>query len=211
MKGRFHIKVCGMKEPQNRESLEELPVDIFGYIFHPASPRFVGQSGKDSISLLASTAKEKAGVFVNAQLETISVFQKQFGLTHAQLHGDESPDFCLRVRQLGLQIIKVFRVIEVSDLSVVHDYIDTADYFLFDTRSIEPGGTGKKFDWKILDAYRLEVPFFLSGGIGPEDAGAILKINHPSLWGLDLNSGFEIRPGMKDPQKLKYFLDQLEP
>lgn len=200
-----------MKEPQNRESLEELPVDIFGFIFHPASPRYAGQSGKDTIGQLASTAKEKAGVFVNAQLETISEFQNQFGLTHAQLHGDESPEFCLRVRQLGLQIIKVFRVIEVSDLSIATDYRDSADYFLFDTRSIEPGGTGKKFNWSILDAYRHEVPFFLSGGIGQDDAGAILKLKHPALWGLDLNSGFEIRPGLKDPQKLKCFLDQLEP
>ena len=200
-----------MKEPHNRESLETLPVDIFGFIFHPASPRYVGHLEKEMINQLVATTKKKAGVFVNARLETISTIQKQFGLTHAQLHGDESPKFCLQAGALGLQIIKVFRIKSISDLSYINEYEGTADYYLFDTLSIQPGGTGKKFDWSILDGYRHKTPFFLSGGIGPDDAKTILKIDHPALFGLDLNSGFEIRPGLKDPEKLSCFIDQLLP
>ena len=200
-----------MKEPLNRERLETLPVDIFGFIFHPTSPRYVGSLEMDTINQLAATTKKKAGVFVNAPLETIITFQKRFGLTHAQLHGDESPEFCVQAGKVGLQVIKVFRIKSISDLSSITEYEGTADYFLFDTRSEQPGGTGKKFDWQILDAYRNDTPFFLSGGIGPDDAKTILEIDHPALFGLDLNSGFEIRPGLKDPEKLSRFLDQLIP
>ena len=198
-----------MKEPHNRERLETLPVDIFGFIFHPSSPRYVGNLEENMIDQLAATTKKKAGVFVNAPLETIITFQKSFGLTHVQLHGDESPEYCQRSGALGLQVIKVFRIKSISDLSSITEYEGTADYFLFDTRSEQPGGTGKKFDWKILDDYRQKTTFFLSGGIGPDDAKTILEIDHPALFGLDLNSGFEIRPGLKDPEKLSRFLDQL--
>lgn len=200
-----------MKDPYNRESLEALPVDIFGFIFHPASPRYVGHFDEETIGQLVSTPKEKAGVFVNASVERISAFQKRFGLTHAQLHGDELPDFCCQVRKLGLKIIKVFRVRDESDLFLANEFGDSADFYLFDTRSTAFGGTGKKFNWKILDAYHQKIPFFLSGGIGPGDADAILGIEHPSLYGVDLNSGFEIRPGLKDPKLLQSLLDRLVP
>lgn len=200
-----------MKEPRNRESLETLPVDIFGFIFHPASPRYVGSLEMDTINQLAATTKNKAGVLVNARLETLAGIQKQFGLTHVQLHGDESPGYCQKAGALGLKVIKVFRIKSKSDLSSINEYAGTADYFLFDTRSDQPGGTGKKFDWRILDAYRNDTPFFLSGGIGPDDAKSILEIDHPALFGLDLNSGFEIHPGLKDAEKLRLFFDQLMP
>lgn len=207
--GKLHVKVCGMKFSSNREQLEMLPIDLFGFIFYPPSPRYIGGIDVDKTRALMATAKWKAGVFVNAGINQILQRASLLGLTHIQLHGNESPGDCMSLRMSGLQVIKAFRVDKDFDFGITGSYADKADYFLFDTRAEQPGGTGRKFDWKILEEYMGNTPFFLSGGIGPGDASAIRQFRHPALYGIDLNSGFEIVPGQKDPELLQQFLLQL--
>lgn len=205
----MHIKVCGMKFSDNREQLELLPIDLFGFIFHPPSPRYVGEMDMDETMALMSTTKWKAGVFVNADENQILQYAARFGLSHIQLHGNESPDQCMNLKMSGLQVIKAFRVDRDFDFGITETYAGKSDYLLFDTRAEQPGGTGRKFDWGILKGYQGNTPFFLSGGIGPSDAGAIREFRHPALYGIDLNSGFEVMPGMKNPELLREFLYQL--
>lgn len=207
--GKLHIKVCGMKFSGNREQLEPLPIDLFGFIFYPPSSRYIGEMESDETRKLMTTAKGKAGVFVNTEASQILQHAKRFGLTHIQLHGHEPPDECANLKISGLKVIKAFRVDRDFDFGITETYEGKSDFLLFDTRAEQPGGTGKKFDWKILEGYRGNTPFFLSGGIGPADAIAIREFRHPSLYGIDLNSGFEITPGMKSPELLREFLLQL--
>lgn len=209
MTGKLHIKVCGMKFSGNREQLEPLPIDLFGFIFYPPSPRYIGAMDLDETKSLMATDKCKAGVFVNADAGLILQYAKRFGLTHIQLHGNETPDECMNLKMYGLQVIKAFRLDKDFDFGITETYAGKSDYLLFDTRAEQPGGTGKKFDWEILQGYEGNTPFFLSGGIGPKDASAILEFQHPKLYGIDLNSGFEIEPGLKDPELLREFLLQL--
>jgi phosphoribosylanthranilate isomerase len=126
------------------------------------------------------------------------------------LHGDETPDLCRELKGSGIRVIKAFSTGTGNDLEKCHRYISCTDFFLFDTRSEEHGGSGKKFNWEILNDYKLKHPFFLSGGIGPEDADEILSIQNPWFYGIDLNSRFEIEPGFKDIWKLKNFLRELK-
>jgi phosphoribosylanthranilate isomerase len=203
----LRIKVCGMKDLQNRQMLETLPIDLLGFIFYPPSPRYAGNQPADYLTKLTSTGKEKAGVFVDESTGNILKITRKYALTHVQLHGGEKPEQCMELLKTGLKVIKVFRVNSGFDFSTTEPYAGVADYFLFDTRAEQPGGTGKKFNWQILEKYLFDVPFFLSGGIGPEDAGAVAKLQHPMLYGLDLNSGFEDEPGIKNFEKLRIFLD----
>jgi phosphoribosylanthranilate isomerase len=126
-----------------------------------------------------------------------------------QLHGDESPEFCGRLKSGGLKLIKVFRVDEEFDFSGLEDYKDVADYYLFDTRSKLYGGSGKRFNWKILKRYDQHKPFFLSGGLNVEALEDLKQLKGMNLFGLDLNSGVEVSPGLKDTRKIKYFISKL--
>lgn len=207
--GKLLIKVCGMKDVGNRRQLEELPVDLFGFIFHPPSPRHAGDLSRSGLQELADTLKMKAGVFVNESTVNILSASQIAGLTHIQLHGNETPGQCRELSEMGLIVIKAFRIGNDFDFNVTRDYEEYCGYFLFDTKAEVAGGSGRKFNWGLLDNYRGETPFFLSGGIGPGDAEVILKFSHPRLAGLDLNSGFEDVPGLKNPAKLKYFLEQI--
>lgn len=203
------IKVCGMKYSDNRQALEVLPIDIFGMIFYPPSPRFVNPANHSTLFSLSDTPKSKAGVFVDAQADQIHEIIRLTRLTHVQLHGSETSGYCQLIRKSGISVIKAFRVDESFDFSKIEEYSDMVDFFLFDTRADKPGGTGKKFNWQLLENYKANKPFFLSGGIKPEDAEQILKIDHPQLYGIDLNSGFEDGPGLKNFELLKDFLDKI--
>lgn len=199
-----------MKYPENISVLEALPIHIFGFIFYPSSPRFVNPEDLANMRKLTDTRKSKAGVFVNATIDEIREIIEVAGLTYVQLHGNETPAFCQQFRNSGISVIKAFRVDESFDFDSIHEYCDMVDFFLFDTRADKPGGTGKKFNWNLLENYKADTPFFLSGGIKPEDAEQILKIDHPQLCGIDLNSGFEDSPGLKNFEKLKHFLQQFQ-
>jgi phosphoribosylanthranilate isomerase len=209
MIGKLHIKVCGMKMPENRESLEKLPIDYFGFIFYPGSPRFVGDCGEEMLFKLLNTPKFRTGVFVDTTLSEVFLTAGKYKLTHIQLHGRETPDECEQIGRRGFIVIKSFSVHPDFDFSECFSFAGKCDFFLFDTKGKLPGGTGEKFIWNILNDYHLEVPFFLSGGISPGDESAILMLNHPYFYGIDLNSGFEDAPGTKNPEKIKLFLQNL--
>ena len=203
------VKVCGMKYTDNRRALEILPIDIFGFIFYPPSPRFVNPADLYNLRNLTGTQKKKAGVFVDSTADHIMEIIQLAGLSHIQLHGCETPGFCDQIRKTRVSVIKTFRVDDQFDFSTTEPYIEAVDYFLFDTRADKAGGTGKKFNWPVLEKYDLNVPFFLSGGIDPSDAKSIKILNHPMLIGIDLNSGFEDVPGVKNFEKLNNFLDMI--
>jgi len=199
------IKVCGMKDPENMRALAELPIDMMGMVFYEKSPRCVDERDADKINALSLTIP-KVGVFVDATEGTIMNKVERFHLQLVQLHGNESPDFCRELRKRGVQIIKAFQIKTSEDLKTCLLYEDCCDYFLFDTPTSKYGGSGNKFDWKILSAYSRTTPFILSGGISPEDAETVKQLDFPQLFAIDLNSRFETAPGIKDIGSIKRFL-----
>lgn len=195
-----------MKFTANREEVEKLPVDLLGYIFFPLSKRYVGEIFEPG---LFNSEKTKVGVFVDENAFEILALAKNLGFEWVQLHGKENPTTCQILKNQGLKIIKAFQVDESFDFQKTKPFEGVADYFLFDTKTNLPGGSGKKFDWEILDKYKGSTPFLLSGGIQPEDAEDIKKIGHPQFAGVDLNSGFEDEPGLKNTKILKYFIEEI--
>lgn len=200
------VKVCGMRNPENIREVAALGVDWIGLIFFAGSPRRIMGNGQWTVD---NGSLKKVGVFVNASQEEMMEAANAFRLDYLQLHGEETPDECHALQKRGYSLIKAFRMATASDLEQTTGYEGRVDYFLFDTKSDSYGGSGKQFDWSVLDAYRGETPFLLSGGIRPESAGAIRAVRHPRLAGIDLNSGFETEPGLKDIGKLKEFLQEI--
>jgi indole-3-glycerol phosphate synthase len=199
------LKVCGMKDPENIRALASLPVDMIGLIFYEKSPRYAGELDSETVRDLPASI-QKTGVFVNASQEYILAKIKAYGLQLIQLHGNESPAFCQDLKSGGIKVIKAFSIREAGDLTATALYENTCNYFLFDTKTSQFGGSGKKFDWEILSFYTGKTPFFLSGGIGAEDTDAIRQIKHPLLYALDLNSKFETKPGLKNIEQLREFV-----
>lgn len=185
------VKICGMKFPKNILEIGALQPDYIGFIFYPKSKRFVGENfSQKSIEKLPKTIK-KVGVFVNESVENILKIQKQFSFDTIQLHGDESIEMCSILQQNGIEVIKVFSVDNYFDFEITKPFESVCELFLFDTKTEKYGGSGKAFDWKILEKYNLEKPFFLSGGLGLNNLKKIKQINHPQLIGLDFNSQLE--------------------
>ena len=151
--------------------------------------------------------KKRVGVFVDEDMEQVKRMVHEYALDIIQLHGHESPDYCQQLREW--KVIKAFNIATPSDLESTKPYEGIADYFLFDTKGKSVGGNGEKFDWSVLNNYEGKTPFLLSGGIGPDDAERINAFHHPQLVGIDLNSGFETSPTMKDPALLRTFLSQI--
>lgn len=199
------VKVCGMREAKNIHAIESLGIDFMGFIFYPKSPRYV----KEKPDYLPVHC-QRVGVFVNASKEEILNRAKDFGLDFVQLHGQESPAQCTELKAEGLQVIKAFSIGQGYDWENVCLYKGVADYFLFDTACPSYGGSGKRFDWKILKDYSGDTPFLLSGGIRPENLNDVLAFRHPQFRGVDLNSGFETSPGVKDEARLKPFIQTLK-
>ena len=201
------IKVCGMRDPENIRAVESAHPDWMGFILWPGSKRHVPAP---PAYLPASTVK-RVGVFVNPTLDDVVEQCTLFALDLIQLHGQEEPSFCETVRKATAKpVIKAFGIRSAADLNEVSRFQGAADYFLFDTRSPLPGGSGLQFDWSILDAYEGSTPFLLSGGIGPEDLSRLLSYRHPRCIGFDLNSRFETAPAMKDAALLAPFIRQLK-
>ena len=195
------LKVCGMRDPENIQELTALKPDFIGFIFYPKSPRYVSEMDEDFITGIPSGI-HKVGVFVNESLETISQLAEKYGLEYIQLHGDEDLTFANTLKERGLKIIKVFRIADALP-TFAKNYEGVADYFLFDTASVDYGGSGQHFDWSILRNYDLQVPFLLSGGIRLDDMAKIKSLNIEKLAGIDVNSRFEIAPAVKEIDKLK--------
>ncbi|TAE57150.1 MAG: phosphoribosylanthranilate isomerase [Bacteroidetes bacterium] len=204
----MQIKICGLKYPDNIREVLRLKPNYIGLIFHPYSPRFVDEEISPGW-MQELRGATKVGVFVNKPIQDLMNKADLFGLDMVQLHGLETPAECRLVRASGLPVIKAFSVGEQFDFQQIMPYEKVVDYFLFDTKGKQPGGNGTAFDWQILDNYPSEVPFFLSGGIGPEHAEALRSFSHPRLHALDLNSRFEVEPGLKDVERLKQFMEKV--
>jgi len=194
-----------MKYRSNIEEILALGIDFIGFIFHEGSSRYIDKHpGK-----IDYKNTKKVGVFVNSSEEQIELKSKGFGLDYLQLHGDEPVEFCSDLKNKGYKIIKVFRVDDKFDFTVCKKYVDVSDLFLFDAKGENPGGNGVVFNWQKLEEYTLPKPFLLSGGIGANHIAPIKKFVHPGCIGIDVNSGFEDRPGKKNTELIKRFLIEL--
>ncbi len=202
------LKVCGMKYRDNILKVAALKPDYMGFIFYEKSLRFVCED----IPVLPNDIK-KVGVFVDASIEKIKEMREKFNLNAVQLHGHESPEFCQKLRNEHIEIIKVFSVENEFDFSKLKVYEPHVSYFLFDTKGPNPGGNGYSFDWTILQNYNSNTPYFLSGGIGLEDIEALNHFQKSAAaqqcYAIDVNSKFEIKPAYKDSIKLKKFIETL--
>jgi phosphoribosylanthranilate isomerase len=200
------LKVCGMK--YNTFEVAALQPNYLGFIFHEDSPR----NFEETIPQLPKSIK-KVGVFVDKTVEFIVGQIEKHQLDAVQLHGHESPEICKLLKSANVEVIKVFSIKNEFDFSVLAPYENVCDYFLFDTKGKLPGGNGYTFDWSVLNNYPSTKPFFLSGGIGLDELKKIKKFkDNPAskyCYALDVNSKFEIEPGLKDIKKLKEFKNQI--
>ncbi len=202
------LKICGMKQAANIAAVAALQPDYMGFIFYPKSPRCISEVSAELIKYVPSSIKT-TGVFVNEALETVKVFIDKYALKAVQLHGNESEDYCAALKTKGVEIIKAFGVTKNFDFSLLETYLNTVDELLFDTQTPDYGGSGKRFDWTLLNEYPFEKPYFLSGGIDLDDVTAIREIKDTRLYAIDVNSKFEVEPGFKVVEKLKVFKEQL--
>lgn len=198
------IKVCGMREADNIREVEKLNIDMIGFIFYQKSPRYLSEMPGYMPAHI-----HRVGVFVNEDKETVKMIANRFTLDYIQLHGHESPEYCQSLQNTGMKLIKVLSISQRKDLQEIYRYEGYCDYFLFDTKCEEYGGSGKQFDWNILHSYHGCTPFLLSGGIAPYNTKALNEFHHPCLAGYDLNSCFEIKPGEKDTNSIHKFLNEL--
>ncbi len=198
----FFVKVCGMREAENIREVEALGIDLMGFIFWPKSSRYVSERP----AYLPTNCK-RVGVFVDEDIETVKRIADDYALDFIQLHGHESADYCAQLKDIKL--IKAISVSGQDDIATYNTYEGLVDYFLFDTKCPSVGGSGQQFDWTVLSAYDDNTPFLLSGGIGPDDAEHLRTFHHGKCVGIDLNSRFEIAPGLKDINKLKTFIESL--
>lgn len=193
-----------MRDPQNIDAVVAAGADLIGLIFYEKSKRNIDAAAGERLRENLPQVK-KVGVFVNEQVEIVRKRIVEFALDFVQLHGEESVEYCENLRAAPGKIIKVFSVGSDFDFAETDKYEAVADYFLFDTKGKQRGGNGVKFNWDILQNYRGKTPFFLSGGIGEEDADAVRGLDHPMFFGVDVNSGFEIEAGVKDARSVKRF------
>ena len=212
-----------MREGENIRQVAELGVNWIGMIFWDKSPRNVTMIPTyagiipDRGSDIGSFKAKRVGVFVDEMPQNIITRVVNYKLDLVQLHGHETPTLIRNLHRTldpdirpGVQFIKVISVGGCNDIAAYKDYADCVDYFLFDTKCPTVGGSGSQFDWSVLETYDGDVPFLLSGGIGPDDAERVRNFHHPKCIGIDLNSRFETEPGLKDITKLKQFLEQLK-
>ena len=228
-----------MRDAQNIREVSQLGVDMIGMIFYPKSSRYVemqsshagiipdyakedigasDSSGSSSESVSTSSkSPARVGVFVDDMVQNIVTRVVNYHLDYVQLHGNEPREMCENLRSTldpdirpGIKIIKAISVSDALDIQKYKEYVGAVDLFLFDTKCKTVGGSGQQFDWQVLEQYDGEVPFLLSGGIGPEDASRLHAFHHPKCIGIDLNSRFEIEPGVKDVEKLKGFLNEIQ-
>ncbi len=197
------VKVCGNTEANNLQQVCSLNPDYVGFIFYDESKRFVESPA--FVPKVEGCKAKRVGVFVNVSVRFIQKKVRDYKLDIIQLHGDETHGFCQKVSKVK-PVFKAFQVHNNFNFRSLSAYLPVCSKFLFDTSSATYGGSGKKFDWDTLNYYTLDKPFFLSGGIGPEDAHKIRKLNHPMLMGIDLNSRFETEPGIKNIEVLSLFI-----
>ncbi len=223
-----------MRDADNIREVSQLGVDMIGFIFYPKSPRYVQMlsskagiipdyseerirraTNKETVSDREVSARrpQRVGVFVDDMPQNIVTRVYNYSLDYVQLHGNEPRETLENLRATldpdikpDIKIIKAISVSTAEDIQKYKEYVGAVDLFLFDTKCKTVGGSGEQFDWQVLEQYDGDVPFLLSGGIGPEDVERIKAFHHPKCIGIDLNSKFEIEPALKDVEKLKTFL-----
>jgi phosphoribosylanthranilate isomerase len=210
----MRVKVCGMTIPDQVGELDEMGIDFTGFIFYPLSPRFVGNKISAEKVRAIKGRIAKVGVFVNATYEELMRTVDEYRLDMVQLHGDENPRYCERIADY-ISVIKAFRLSENDNIEwMARPYHDVCDMYMFDTMGAGYGGTGKKFDWNMLKQANISKPFFISGGIRPGDEEELKNfLQEPvakNLFAVDINSRFEISPGVKDMEKVKGFVGKLK-
>lgn len=191
-------KVCGVKHRENAVLIAHLRPDFMGFIFHSASPRFVGDPPESGLFECLPPGIHRVGVFVNSEPEFVIQTFHKYRLQFVQLHGDEGPEYCADLYREGISLIKAFGVDAGFDLDDLGPYRKWVNYFLFDCKTPMRGGSGRQFDWGLLKEYPFDTPYFLSGGI---DIDALRRLDYermPGLAVLDVNSRFEKVPGLKD-------------
>jgi len=198
-----------MRDKENIRQLCELAPDFIGFIFYPKSKRYVGDKIDNAILNTIPESIQKTGVFVNEDIEKLKELVAINKLNAVQLHGDESPEYCSEIKKSDITTIKAFRVNNDFNFSLLERYKKSIDYFLFDTYTEQYGGSGKKFNWEILNNYDYVTPFFLSGGISIEDVNQIKLLKGLNIYALDINSKFEIEPALKDINKVKTFINRI--
>lgn len=206
----MRIKICGLRNRENILELVPLQPGFMGFIFYPHSPRYVGDDPDPELFSSVPEGIVKIGVFVNSHIDHIRQLAVRFGLGGIQLHGEETSETAKELKKEGLLVIKAIGVAEIIDASVISEQSRTCDFVLLDTKTKGHGGSGKKFNWDLIRAVPTHVQFMLSGGIGPSDSQAIRGIRHPGLTGVDINSGFETEPGLKDAHLVKLFINDLK-
>ncbi len=203
------IKVCGLNNQGSIEQLKELPINFMGFIFYKNSPRFFDNNISLEAIKIRSADIKKVGVFVNEASEVVLKLVREYQLDLVQLHGNETEIMCAELSN-KVAVIKAFGINDEFDFIQLENYLPYVSYFLFDTNTKHYGGSGQQFNWQKLNEYEYDKPFFLSGGIDEESQEKIKQLNHPQLFGIDLNSKFEIEPGIKDINKLKNFITKLK-
>ncbi len=197
-----------MREPDNMLEAGALQPDFMGFIFYPNSPRCVPDDFKLPVGLPSSI--KRVGVFVNETSKQILNAVNKHALDFIQLHGNESVEFCEGLKKAGVGVIKVFSIGEGFQFSAIEPYKKAVDFFLFDTKGKYYGGNTSVFDWNLLKQYDQEIPFFLSGGISLENIKDISKLSGMNLYAVDVNSGVEVNPGIKNIDKIKELLINLK-
>jgi len=208
---RTKLKICGMKHSANITDVAALAPAYMGFIFYPKSERFVERMDAAVLESIPEGIK-RTGVFVNESLEQMAVIVAKYHLHAVQLHGTEPADKVAGLKQVlpaDVAVIKAFGIGPGFDFSKLDAYQPYVDYFLFDTQTPAHGGSGRRFDWTLLEGYLLDKPYFLSGGIGPESSDELLSITDERLYAIDVNSRFELEPGLKDVDKLRDFKNKL--
>lgn len=209
----MRVKVCGMTQPDQVDQLAGMGATFAGFIFYPKSPRYVFKH-MTITQIRRVNNINKVGVFVNSSIEEILHLVDECRLHMVQLHGDESPKFCEKIADY-VSVVKAFRLSDNDSVDwMIRPYMDVCDMFMFDTMGAGYGGTGKKFDWSVLKNSTIGKPFFLSGGIEPGDEEELKGFAQESvakaLFAIDINSKFEVSPGVKDMDKLRPFIDHMK-
>lgn len=194
----------------NISEISEAKPDYLGFIFYRYSKRYVGDNPDPGLFQNIPPDIKKVGVFVDEDKRRIIEIASLAGLTAVQLHGNESAELCSELKASGITVIKTFNIGPDFSFSSAEPYKAGCDFFLFDTKSDTAGGSGKKFSWQQLEEYRFDTPFFLSGGISPEDSSRIRSLRNKGLYAADINSLFEISPGVKDAVKVKAFIREIK-
>ena len=205
------IKICGIKNLENLEQIVALKPDYLGFIFYPKSKRFMLNSLHPSDLKTIPNTIEKIGVFVNETVASVVNKIKSYQLNGVQLHGNETiewlADFTAQLKDNSIvnqvKIIKAFGVDEEFNFNELNDYKQYCSYFLFDTKTPNYGGSGRKFNWSVLKKYDNEVPLFLSGGLSVDDIETVFNMESLNIHAIDMNSQLEIEPGLKDISKVE--------